>query len=142
MAAQMGGAEALAVAALIGERSPSLSANDKTVLSHFLDGEMTFSTPSGTGTITVTAQSVTCRSSNIDLAMHSCQLNFGSTTITEAGTRGEALWATMIAGGVPGNPGAGSIYFSMAPVTCTVNVTQIQSGTGAGVSCTYTPNGA
>lgn len=137
-AANSEGNGALALAALIGEQSPNLSHAEKSVLAHFLAGETNFTLPSGMHKIKVTADKVTCRMGDVDLTMHSCEFTFGAATFTDAGTRGQELLATMQENGVASDGAAGTIYYSVAPITCTIDPVEIQSPDGGGAKCTYT----
>src|ERR1700685_929406 len=102
-AAQSNGNAALALAAIVGERSPVLSHAEKQVLAHFLAGTVSFPLPPGMNTITVTAGKITCRMGNVAITVHSCELTFGSSTITLAGRPGQELLATLQQNGVPGD---------------------------------------
>src|SRR5579862_3278410 len=53
LAAQSNGNAALALAAIVGERSPALRPNDKMVLARFLAGETSFTLPPGIHQIVV-----------------------------------------------------------------------------------------
>ena len=132
------GNAALALAAQIGVLSPLLSAAQKSVLEHFLDGQMTFSVPAGLSVITVASEKTTCRKGDVDITMHSCELTFGSATVTENGLRGQSLTATLMENGVFADGAAGSIFYSVAPIACTVNIAEVQSGSGGGAKCVYT----
>lgn len=132
------GNQTLALAALIGTQSPLLSHAEKTVLQHFLDGDTAFTTPAGITTITVNSEKVTCRVGDVDLTMHSCDLTFGSVTVSEKGLRSEALSAAMIINGAFADGAAGSIYYSVAPISCTINVAEIKAPDGGGAKCTFT----
>lgn len=137
-AGSSGGSAALALACLLGEHAPQLSAADRYVLGHFMAGDTHFPLPATTHSITVTAEKVVCRSGNVDIAEHSCEITFGSHTSTLNGLRGQALLATLEENGVQGDGAAGTIYFAVAPVSCKVDSQQVQAEAGGGASCTYT----
>ena len=137
-AAQSGGNAALALAAIVGERSPILSHGEKGVLAHFLAGTVSFPLPPGMHKIVVTAEKIACRMGNVAITQHSCELTFGSSTITVAGRPGQELLATLQQNGVTGDGAAGTIYYSVAPITCTVDPAEVQAQSGGGASCVYT----
>lgn len=137
-AEQSNGNAALALAALVGEKSPVLSHGEKFVLARFLAGQTAFAIPSGVGVITVTSSKITCRMGNVSIVTHSCELTFGSSTITVAGRRGQELLATMQENGVASDGAAGTIYYSVSPITCTVDPAEVQSNGGGGAKCVYT----
>ncbi|HXC55708.1 MAG TPA: hypothetical protein VNU97_10450 [Rhizomicrobium sp.] len=137
-ASSSSGNGALALAALIGQQSPFLSPAKKTVLAHFLAGQTSFPIPPGANISVVNAAQVTCRMGDVDITQHSCDLKFGSTTITLSGRPGQELLATMIENGVQSDGAAGTIYYSVAPISCTVNASVVQSNGGGGAHCTYT----
>jgi hypothetical protein len=136
-ASSSSGNGALALAALIGGQSPVLSPAKKSVLAHFLAGQTNFPIPSGANVIVVHASQVTCRMGNVDITRHSCDLKFGGGTITLNGRPGQELLATMIENGVQSDGAAGTIYYSVAPISCTINAADVQSNGGGGAHCTY-----
>src|SRR5579872_7443571 len=71
------GAGALALAALVGLQSPTLRAADRQALADMLNGDLNFP---GNGPITVAADSVSCRQSDVDISHHDCTLKFGAAT--------------------------------------------------------------
>ncbi len=137
-ASSSSGNGALALAALIGQQSPFLSPAKKFVLAHFLAGQTNFPIPSGANVIVVTSPQVTCRMGNVDITRHACDLKFGGNTVTLNGRAGQELLATMMENGVQADGAAGTIYYSVAPISCTINATDVQSNGGGGAHCTYT----
>src|ERR1700761_869501 len=78
------GGSALALAALAAESSPLLSAADKSAMTRMLDGNLG-SLPAKK--ITVQADSIVCKASNVDISSHSCDLAFGKKTMTLKGRK-------------------------------------------------------
>jgi hypothetical protein len=99
LAGTSSGSGALALAALVGNVSPSLGAVEKSGLMKLLDGKTDFSFPAGT-TITVAAEKVTCRAGNVDIASHSCDLSFGGQVVSLTGRSAHELFATLEESGV------------------------------------------
>ncbi len=137
-AVQSHGNAALALAALIGENSPTLSHADKAVLAHFLGSSAAFALPPHSRQITVKADKIRCRMGDVDLTLHDCTLTFGATTLTETGRSGQTLLATMQENGVAADGAAGTIYYSVAPMTCIIDPAEVKSHDGGGAMCTFT----
>ena len=137
-AAQSTGNGALALAALIGAEDPALSSEQKSVLAHFLDSQTNMTLPAGVRTITVKADKIRCRMGDVDIGLHDCALTFGTKTVTKAGSAGQMFLATMQENGVQSDGAAGTIYYTVAPITCTIDAAQVQSHDGGGAKCTFT----
>src|SRR5579859_5474902 len=80
---------ALALATLVSEHSPTLSGFDKRTLKKLFAGHTNVSYPAGK-TITVSADKINCKTSDVDITLHSCELTFGSRTFTNTGQMGRA----------------------------------------------------
>ena len=128
------GSSALALAALVGIQSPTVSAGDKKVLADMLAGNLTFSFPAG-GKIAVTAHSVTCRASDVDISEHDCTFNFGATTQTIKGREAHELYATLIENGVGSDGAAGSIFEAVSHLSCTIKPAEVKQRGGGGADC-------
>jgi len=137
-AQQASGSSALALAALVGIHSPTLSAQDKTALGYMLDGNLTFPFPANKK-IDVKADSVVCRSSNVDISAHSCELTFGAKKVSLKGRAAHELYATVIEVGVPGDGAAGSIFEALKTLACTIDPNEVKQKAGGGASCTFVP---
>ena len=137
IAAKSHGSPALALAAFIGENAPTVSRGDKAVLFHFLGGRTNFALRPGTHRIVVQADKVRCRMGDVDLTLHSCELTFGTKTLIEGGRTGQALLATMLQNAVAPNGAAGTIYYSVAHIRCTINPVEIQTKDGGGAVCEF-----
>ncbi len=133
------GGSGLALAALVGNSSPTLSTDDKRVLAQFLNGETTkVQYPAG-ATIAVTADAVRCRESHVAISFHDCTLTFGSASVTTSGRRAHELFATLIEIGVPGDGAAGSMYEGITDLSCTIDPNEVKDNGGGGAKCTFTP---
>jgi hypothetical protein len=133
VAATASGSAALALTALVGVNSPLLSAYDKKALAGLLDGNP----KAAQKKISVDAQSVVCRASNVDLTEHSCNLTFGGKTIMLKGRNAHELFATLNEAAVPSEGAAGSIFLSLSHLSCTIDPTELQDGGGA--DCKFEP---
>ena len=134
------GSGALALAALVAENSPLLGTADKAALAAFLDGKTDVAYPAGK-TIAVTADKLTCRASNVDIAAHSCELTFGAKTVTLSGRRAHELYATLAEIGVPPDGAAGSVFEAVSGLNCAVDPSEVKEKAGGGAHCDYSrPN--
>ena len=136
-AGETSGNMALALAALIGANQPSLSRAEKTVLADFLNGQTNVAVPADAQRILVKADKVTCRMGDVDIGVHECTLTFGAATVVKTGSAGQLLLATMIQNGVESDGAAGTIYYSVMPISCTVDATEVEQHDGGGAMCTF-----
>src|SRR5258708_2249601 len=111
------GPGALALAALIGEHSPALGQQDKHTLARVFDGHPV----TATQTITVQADSIVCRESNVDISARSCELTFGVNKPTLRGRKAHEVFATLVEVGVPSDGAAGPLYDSLSHLTSTLD---------------------
>jgi len=130
------GPTALALAAIVGENSPSVSASDKIVLAGLFEAQLNFTFPANQR-ISVVADAVVCRVSNVDLTARSCDLTFGAAKSTLTGRKANELNAMAVVAGVPSDGAAGSIFESLAHLACTIDPNEIKQRDGGGASCTF-----
>jgi len=135
-ATTVNGHAALALAALVGEVSPFLSAPNKRVLAKLLDGKANFSFPSGR-TISVVTEMLSCRASNVDIKSHSCELRFEEHNVVLRGRRAHELFATVTEVGVPPEGAAGSIFAALSNLHCTIDPNEVKQNSGGGAQCDY-----
>ncbi len=136
-AGESSGNAALALAALIGAEQPSLPRAERAVLASFLNGQTNVTLPADAQRILVKADKISCRMGDVDVGLHECTLTFGATTVTKTGTAGQMLLATMQENGVASDGAAGTIYYSVMPISCTVDATEVESHDGGGAMCTF-----
>jgi len=129
---------ALALATLVSEHSPTLSVFDKKTLKKLFAGHTNVSYPSGK-TITVSADKINCKTSDVDITLHSCELTFGSRTFTNTGRAAHEIYATLVENGVPGEGAAGSLYEALTALTCTIDPNVVDQRAGGGATCSFTP---
>lgn len=133
-AASINGAAALALAGVVAPASPSLtSAERKAVAMLFAEN----SDIPYKKTITVTADKIVCRTSNVDITARSCRLGFGKTARTINGRAANELFATAAMAGVPSDGAAGSIFESLSNLSCTLDPQAIKEKAGGGAECSY-----
>jgi hypothetical protein len=128
------GPAALALAGVVAPYSPSLSPVDKKIVAAFLAGKTGGSL---TRTITVTADKIVCRISNVDIAARSCELTFGNSVRKIGGREANELYATEATAGVPSDGAAGSIIARLSKLNCTLDPAKIKDKAGAGADCSY-----
>jgi hypothetical protein len=134
-AATVNGSAALALAGVIAPHSPNLSTLDKKTVAAFFDGGIT---PYGT-TITISADKIVCRTSNVDITARSCEISFGKTGTKLSGRAANEIYATMAMAGIPADGAAGSMFESVAKLNCTLAPAAIKEKDGGGVTCSYEP---
>ena len=89
--------------------------------------------------ITVTADKVVCRASNVDITSRSCELTFGGRSHTVKGREANAIFATIALAGVPGDGAAGTIYEALSKLSCTLDPAVIEDKAGGGANCNFEP---
>ena len=132
------GPAALAVAALVAENAPSVAAADKKIIATLFGGNANVSYPAGKK-IAVGADKIVCKAGNVDVTLHSCDLTFGTKTVTITGRKAHELYATVAEIGVPPDGAMGTIYESLSQLTCTVDPNQIKQRAGDGANCNFGP---
>jgi hypothetical protein len=135
-AATVTGSSALVLASLVAEHSPQPMQQERGVMSRMLAGNLDFSFPADQK-ITVRADAVTCRSSNVDITSRSCELTFGQKRVSLNGRQAHELFAAIAGVGVPPDGAAGSIYESIAHLTCTIDPNEVKQRAGGGAVCNF-----
>ena len=87
--------------------------------------------------ISVDAESVICRVSNVDITSRSCELNFGARKRTLTGREANEVGATMAAAGIPSEGAAGSSIESVSKLRCTIDPNEIMQKAGGGAQCNF-----
>ncbi|MFZ3234844.1 MAG: hypothetical protein WA184_05670 [Stellaceae bacterium] len=130
----------MALAALVAERSPWLDQDAKRATAPVFDQSPDAGSASRR-TIVISADAVSCRASNIDIAAHACELSFGGRVVALKGRAAHELFATIMEAGVPPEGAAGSVYESLVQLRCTIDPGDILQKSGAGADCTFQPGG-
>jgi hypothetical protein len=130
------GPAALALAAVIAQHSPAVRAFDKRVIARLFRGNTSFGFTPNTK-ISVDADSVTCRVSNVDITSRRCDLSFGSRKRTLTGREANEVGATAAAAGVPSEGAAGSSIESISKLRCTIDPNEIMQKAGGGAQCNF-----
>jgi hypothetical protein len=130
------GPTALALAAVIAQHSPAVRAFDKRVIARLFRGNTRFGFTPNTK-ISVDADSVVCRVSNVDITQRSCELTFRSRKRTLTGREANEVGATAAAAGVPSEGAAGSSIESISKLRCTIDPNEIMQKAGGGANCNF-----
>lgn len=134
------GDNAVALAALVAENSPLLGPNEKLVMARLIDGNLNFASPKNKK-ISVQADAVVCRTSNLDITSCSCDLTFGKKVASVKGRKAHELLATIGLVGVPPDGAAGTIVEGLSHLMCTINPGEIRQMSGGGADCKFDPGG-
>jgi hypothetical protein len=132
------GSTALVLASLVSEQSPLLSLDEKSILGQMLRPNPNFSYLAERK-ISVAADSIVCRQSNVDIAARSCELTFGEKKVTVKGRKAHELFATIAEAGVPPDGAAGTIYESLSHLACAIDSGEVKQKTGGGAECKFEP---
>jgi hypothetical protein len=131
------GPSALALAAVVAAHSSVLSSYDRRVMARLFTGGNVSFPP--TRKISVTADSIVCKVSNVSIASRSCELTFGAGKRNFTGREANELFATLAAAGVMPDGAAGTIYEAVKMLDCTIDPTVIKENAGGGADCTFMP---
>lgn len=130
------GPTALALAAVVAEHSSLVRAYHKRVLARLFGGNTNFGfTPNRN--ISVTAESIVCRTSNVDITTRTCDLTFRVGKRSLAGREANELTATGLAAGATAEGVAGSIIESISKLECTIDPNEIMKKAGGGAECKF-----
>jgi hypothetical protein len=129
------GSVALALAGVVAPYSP-LPAAEKKAVAAFFAGNTDVSYAKK---ITVTADKIVCRTSNVDITARSCELTFKGKTRTVKGREANEIFATEVMAGVPSDGAAGSIFESLSKLSCTLDPKALKDKAGAGADCSFEP---
>jgi len=119
------GPSALALAAVITQHSPLVRPLDRRVIARLFRGSTGFGFVPNT-TISVDADAVVCRVSNVDITSRSCELTFGPRKRTLTGREANEIGATAAVDGVP-SEGGGPARASKASRSCGARSTRTKS---------------
>jgi hypothetical protein len=129
------GPVALALAAVVAQYSP-LPAYEKKTMARLFAGDSNFHVKSSK-TISVTADTIVCRTSNVDIAARSCELTFKSAKRSLKGREANEIFATLATAGVTQEGAAGSNFESISTLNCTIDPDQIGQKSGGGADCSF-----
>jgi len=128
------GPTALALAGVVALYSPLLSSDEREAVSAFFVGQ---SGVRYAKKISVTADKIVCRVSNVDITARSCELTFKGAKQTITGRRASEIFATEAMAGVAPDGAAGSSTESLSKLSCTIDPAEIKQKAGGGATCTF-----
>jgi len=128
------GPAALALAGVVALYSPLLTADEREAVSAFFVGQ---SGVRYAKKISVTADKIVCRVSNVDITARSCELTFKGAKQTITGRRASEIFATEAMAGIPADGAAGSVFESLSKLSCTLDPAEIKQKAGGGASCSF-----
>jgi hypothetical protein len=128
------GPTALALAGVVALYSPLLTADEREAVSAFFVGQ---SGVRYAKKISVTADKIVCKVSNVDITARSCELIFKGAKQTITGRRASEIFATEAMAGVPADGAAGSVSESLPKLNCTLDPAEIKQKAGGGATCTF-----
>ena len=134
--ATVSGPNALALAGVVALYSPLLSGDERETAAALFVGEK--DVPYGKK-ITITADKIVCRVSNVDITARSCELTFKGRKQTVSGRRASEIFATEALAGVASDGAAGSIFETLSNLNCTLDPKAIKQKDGSGASCSFEP---
>jgi hypothetical protein len=131
----MTGPTALAVAAVVARYSPLLNPGERKVIAGLFDGNSRISYPKKK--LSVSADTVTCRISNVAIAERSCEIAFAKGKHSLKGREAHEVYATLASAGVTAEGAAGSMIESISKLSCTLDLDAIRQNAGAGADCSW-----
>ena len=129
------GPTALAVAAVVAQYSQLLNPGERKVIAGLFDGNGRISYPKRK--LSVSAETVTCRISNVAIAERSCDIVFSKGKRTLKGREANEVYATLASAAVAAEGAAGSMIESLSKLSCTLDLDAIRQNAGAGADCSW-----
>ena len=129
------GAMALAVAGVIAPYSTVLNPGERKVIAMLFDGNSKVGYP--IKKLSVAADSVMCRISNVAIADRSCEITFNKAKRSLKGKAANELYATLASAGVTAEGAAGSMIESISKLSCTLDLGVIKQNAGGGADCSW-----
>ena len=133
--ATAGGPSALALAAVVALHGSLLGSFDKRAITRLFDGKSLIIPRANK--ITVAADFIVCKMSEVDITARSCDLAFKSHKRTLTGRDANELYGTLMIAGVASEGAAGSITESIMKLECTIDPMVIKQKSGGGADCTF-----
>lgn len=129
------GPTALAVAAVIAPYSQVLNPGERKVIAGLFDGNTRMSYP--IKTISVGADTLMCRISNVAIADRSCEIAFKKGKRSLKGRAANEVYATLASAGVSAEGAAGSMIETISKLSCTLDLGRIRQNDGSGADCSW-----
>jgi hypothetical protein len=133
--ATVSGPTALAVAAVVAQYSSVLNPGERKVIAGLFDGNIKMSYP--IKTLSVGADTVMCRISNVAIADRSCEIVFKKGKRSLKGRAANEVFATLASAGVTAQGAAGSMIENLTKLNCTLDLGKIRQNDGSGADCSW-----
>ena len=130
------GPAALALAGVVAVHSSVLGSFDRRAMARLFAGNSAINYPPNRK-ISVTADSIVCRASDVDITSRTCELAFGYGKRSLKGREANEVFATLAAAGVASEGAAGHIIESVTKLTCTIDPNEIRQKAGGGAQCAF-----
>jgi hypothetical protein len=130
------GSTALALAVVVADHSPRVTAFHNSVLARLFGGNTDFGFTPGRK-ISVTADSVVCRTGNVDITSRTCELTFVVGERALRGREANELSATAAVAGAASGGAAGYTIESFSKLACRIDPNEIMQKAGGGAECTF-----
>jgi hypothetical protein len=130
------GPDALALAAVVADHSPLVRGFDERVLRRLFAGNTNFGFTPGRK-ISVTADSIECRTGHVDITTRTCDLTFSVGKRALRGRQANELSATATVAGAASEGATGSSTESFSKLKCTIDPNEIMQKAGGGAQCTF-----
>lgn len=128
------GATALAVAAVVAQYSPLLSAYEKRLIAGIFGGNVK---AGDKRKLSVAAETVTCRISDVAIAERSCELSFKKGKRSLKGREANEVYATLASAGIVAEGAAGSMIQTVTKLNCALDPAVIKDNSGGGADCSF-----
>lgn len=129
------GPTALALATVVAQHS-TLPAFDKRIMARLFAGGSVFFISDKTK-FSVAADTIVCRTSNVDITARSCDLTFKVHKKALKGREANELYATAATAGVAAEGAAGSNIESLSKLNCIINPKEVRQRNGSGAECSF-----
>jgi hypothetical protein len=87
--------------------------------------------------LSVSADTVMCRISNVAIAERRCEITFKKGKHSLKGRAANELYATLASAGVTAEGAAGSMIESISKLSCTLDLGEIKQNAGGGADCSW-----
>jgi len=91
--------------------------------------------------ITVSAESIDCKVSNVDITERSCAVAFSASNRELKGREAHELYATLVEAGVASDGAAGTIHETISHLLCAIDPNAIKQKDGSGAQCKFDTGG-
>jgi voltage-gated potassium channel Kch len=130
------GPAALALAGVVSAHSSVLGSFDRRAMARLFGGNSAINFPPNRK-ISVNADSIVCRASDVEITSHICELAFGAGKRMLKGREANELFATLAVAGVASEGAAGSIIEGVTKLACTIDPNEIRQKAGGGAQCSF-----